>query len=123
MDQMKSRRTVGRLVSTAAAATAAAATLLLAGPAALAQNGDRWVGTWATAVVARPQPGQGAPQTVGFGAPVTPLCFGQTPPAQTAAASVPAAASATVVPAAPPAPTAPVPAPGQAANVPGGTGG
>jgi lysophospholipase L1-like esterase len=90
---------------------AVAATLFLAGPAALAQNGDRWVGTWATAVVARPQPGQGAPQGVGFGAPVTPQCFGQAPPAQTAAAPVPAAPS--------PAP----PVPGQAVNAAGGAAG
>ena len=40
----------------------------LSGPSALAQSGDHWVGTWATAVVARPQPGQGAPQGGGFGA-------------------------------------------------------
>ena len=126
MHQRRSRLTVGRLVSSATAAAAAAATLFLAGPAALAQNGDRWVGTWATAVVARPQPGQGAPQGAGFGAPVTPQCFGQAPPAQTAAASVPAAPATTIAPAAPTAPAtapAPIPAPGQAANAPGGTGG
>src|SRR6188768_2504415 len=87
---------VGRLVSSAAAATAAAALLLLlSGPSALAQSGDHWVGTWATAVVARPQPGQGAPQGGGFGAPLTPQCFGQAPPAQTVAASPPAATGTT----------------------------
>ena len=78
----------GRFVSTVAAAVALATCLSLSGPSALAQNGgnnDHWVGTWATAVVTRPQAGQGAP--LGFGAPVTPLCFGQAPTTQTAAAT------------------------------------
>jgi lysophospholipase L1-like esterase len=52
------------------AAAALAACLVVTGPSALAQNGgsaDHWVGTWATAVVARPQGPQGAVQ--GFGPP------------------------------------------------------
>jgi lysophospholipase L1-like esterase len=45
---------------------------------------EHWVGTWATAVVARLPGPQGA--ALGFGAGVTPQCFGQTP-AQTSPAS------------------------------------
>ncbi len=102
------RRNVGRFFATVAAATALATPLLLSDPSALAQNGnaDHWVGTWATAVVTRPQAGQAAPQ--GLGAPVTPQCFGQAPTTQTAAAS---AAITTTVP--------PAPAPTTAAGGPG----
>ena len=73
------------------AAVALAACLFVTGPFALAQNGgsaDHWVGTWATAVVARPQGPQGFPQ--GFGPPPqgpqgpqgAPQAFGPPPPAQ-----------------------------------------
>jgi hypothetical protein len=68
-----------RLFSSVLAGAALAASLFVIGPSALAQNGggadrgpaDHWVGTWATAVVARPPiligpPAQG-PQ--GFGPP------------------------------------------------------
>src|SRR5262245_5148167 len=46
-----------------------------------AQNGrgEHWVGTWATAVVVRPQGPAAAPQ--GFGAGLQPQCFGQAPAA------------------------------------------
>jgi lysophospholipase L1-like esterase len=63
------RLMTGRLLASLLA-SAALASSLLAGPPALAQNGgtaDHWVGTWATAVVARPQGPQGLPQ--GFGPP------------------------------------------------------
>ncbi len=92
------RLNVGRFFATVAAAAALATCLSLSGPSALAQKGgnnDHWVGTWATAVVTRPQAGQGAPQGFG-GAPVTPQCFGQAPTAQTTAAS--AATITTTVP-------------------------
>ncbi len=58
-----------RFFSTVAAGAALAASLFLIGSPALAQNGgDHWVGTWATAVVARAQGPQGAPPQ-GFGPP------------------------------------------------------
>src|ERR1700681_614603 len=59
-----------RLFSGVLAGAARPACLCVTGPVALAQNGggaDHWVGTWATAVVARPQGPQGFPQ--GFGPP------------------------------------------------------
>jgi lysophospholipase L1-like esterase len=120
MHQMRSRPTVGRFVSSATAATAIAAFLLLTGPSVLAQSGERWVGTWATAVVARPQPGQGAPPAGGFGAPVAPQCFGQAPPAQASTASAVTASPTTTAPST----TAPsTTAQGQALNAPPGPGG
>ncbi|MEO8256438.1 MAG: SGNH/GDSL hydrolase family protein [Acidobacteriota bacterium] len=105
MDQMSSRVRAGRLVSGVTAAAVAAAFLFLSGPAALAQSGDRWVGTWATAVVARPQPGLAPPRTAapagGPAAAVAPQCFGQAPSPQTAAAPAPSAPAAAAAPAGP----------------------
>ena len=117
---------VGRFISSAATATVVAAFLSLTGPSALAQSGDHWVGTWATAVVARPQLGQGAPQGGCFGAGVTPQCVGQAPPARDAAASVTSAPPTTTTPPTTTAPTTTAPtttAPGQALNAPPGPGG
>jgi lysophospholipase L1-like esterase len=74
-----------------AASVAVALFLLLAQPPASAQNGrggDHWVGTWATAVVARPAGPPAAPAGFGAGLPA-PQCFGQAPAAQ-AAATAPA---------------------------------
>ncbi len=72
------------------AAAGVALCFLTAGQSAQAQRGgaanDRWVGTWATAVVARPQGAQAGP--VGFGpptgqtAPQTPAAPGQPPATQ-----------------------------------------
>jgi lysophospholipase L1-like esterase len=79
-----------RFFSSVAAGLAITACLCLTGPSALAQsggrgNGDRgpsnhWVGTWATAVVARPQGPQGLPQ--GFGPPPGPAVDGGGQPPQ-----------------------------------------
>ena len=77
-----------RLLSMVGASAVVAWCLLTAERPIQAQSGrgEHWVGTWATAVVARPQgPAGGAP---GFGAGVTPQCFGQAP-AQTVAAPAP----------------------------------
>src|SRR5437879_359182 len=97
-----------RFFPTLAACAVAAAIVPALQPRVRAQpRGEHWVGTWATAVVARPQPGAapggGAPQGFG-GAPVAPQCFGQ-PPANTAATST-TTVSAVVTPTAP----APIPA-------------
>jgi lysophospholipase L1-like esterase len=62
------------------AATVTAFALILSPLAAGAQStrGEHWVGTWATAVVARPQGPPTAP--AGFGGPaVAPQCFGRPP--------------------------------------------
>ncbi len=71
----------------------AAALMIVAAQSSLraqSTRGEHWVGTWATAVVARPQ----GPPAVGqpFGAGLTSQCFGQAPPAR--AAAEPAAAEA-----------------------------
>jgi lysophospholipase L1-like esterase len=55
-----------------------------------ARSGEHWVGTWATAVVARPQGPPGAPQPFGAGLPAA-QCFGQAPPAPAASATPPPA--------------------------------
>lgn len=118
-----------RCLSMVATSAAMAWTLIAAQPAVQAQNsrvGDHWVGTWATAVVARPQGAAGAPQGFGAGLP-PPQCFGQPPTAQTtstAATTAPATAPTTAPNAAGPAPTlnAAGPAPGLNAAGPGGAG-
>ena len=76
--------------------------LILAAPAVAQSKGDKWVATWATALVSRPLP---APRAGGPGGPPAPA---------PGPASGPAAAPA----AAPPAP--PAPAPGAAPAGPGG---
>jgi len=91
---------IRRWAASAAAATAAAVMMAAqAVPSAQRVRGGQWVGTWATAVVARPQGPAAAPQPFGAGFPA-PQCFGE-PPKEPAVGA---------------APTAPVPAaPAQAA--------
>ena len=81
---------VKRLLATVAASAVVAIGLSTVRPPIHAQNGrgEHWVGTWATAVVARPQGPQAA---LGFGAGVTPQCFGQAPAQTTATAPAQAA--------------------------------
>jgi len=76
--------------------------LVLAAPAVAQSKGDKWVATWATALVSRPLPG---PRGVGPGGPP-------------AAAPAPAPGSAAAPAVAPPA--TPAPAPGAAPAAPGG---
>jgi lysophospholipase L1-like esterase len=73
-----------------AASAVVAVGLATAQPAIQAQSGraEHWVGTWATAVVARPQGPAAA--AGGFGVGVTPQCFGQAPAVSTSASSTPA---------------------------------
>jgi lysophospholipase L1-like esterase len=105
-----------RLFSSVLAGAALAACLVVTGPSALAQQGggsgsaDRgaashWVGTWATAVVARLQGPQGARQ--GFGPPPqgpqgTPPAFGPPPQAQAPQALAPQGQPSVPLPVAPP---------------------
>src|ERR1700730_13297589 len=90
------------------AAVALAACLLATGPSALAESAStHWVGTWATAVVARPQGPQGLPQ--GFGPPPPPPApapQGQpaVPPPVAPAVAFPGGPPAVVPPGAPPRP-------------------
>jgi lysophospholipase L1-like esterase len=78
------------LVSVCASA-ALALTLAAASPSLRAERsrGEHWVGTWATAVVARPQ----GPPVAGAFAAAPSQCFGQTPPAAPASASAAPAAA------------------------------
>jgi lysophospholipase L1-like esterase len=72
-----------RVFASVLASAALAACLVVTGPSALAQGASpHWVGTWATAVVARPQGPQGAPQPVGP-APPPAVAFPGAPPPQT----------------------------------------
>ena len=82
--------------ATVAVTTALTAVLLAGAPGARAQNaGEHWVGTWATAVVARPQGPQGPPP--GFGPPPPPLAA-PGPGAPGATAAAPAAPAAPITP-------------------------
>jgi lysophospholipase L1-like esterase len=64
----------------AAMVAAAAATVLFMADAALrAQRADHWVGTWATAVVVRPQGPAAAPATAPEGSACAPSAFGPPP--------------------------------------------
>src|SRR5947209_3248639 len=102
-----------------AAATTALVLTAVARPMQAQSRGEHWVGTWATAVVVRPQPGGVPAPPPGFGVPVPAQCFGQAPAGSSSAA-------ATVATTAPPAaaPQQVVPAPGGAptAAAPGGAG-
>jgi lysophospholipase L1-like esterase len=111
-----------RLFSSVLAGTALAACLLVSGPSALAQNGgsgDHWVGTWATAVVARPQGPQGFPQ--GFGPPPAQPSQGQpgVPPPVAPAVAFPGAQPPVIPPGTQPRPESPA----QNGAQPGGPGG
>jgi lysophospholipase L1-like esterase len=110
-----------RLFSSVLATAALAACLLVTGPSALAQSGStHWVGTWATAVVARPQGPQGFPQ--GFGPPPqAPAPQGQpsVPPPVAPAVAFPGAPPPLNPPGAPPRPESPA----QNGAQPGGRGG
>ena len=91
------------------AAVALATCLLATGPSALAESAStHWVGTWATAVVARPQGPQGLPQ--GFGPPPpaqAPQGQPAVPPPVAPAVAFPGAPPAVVPPGAPPRPESP----------------
>jgi lysophospholipase L1-like esterase len=60
-------------------AAAAAAVLFMADSAVRAQRADHWVGTWATAVVVRPQGPPAAPATAPGGSACAPAAFGPAP--------------------------------------------
>jgi len=84
-----------RFLAMFAASTVVALGLVTAQPAAVraqSARAEHWVGTWATAVVARPQGPLAA--AAGFGVGVTPQCFGQAPAVSTSAPSTPPAPAA-----------------------------
>jgi lysophospholipase L1-like esterase len=83
-----------RFLAMMAASAVVGLVLVTAQTPILAQGsrGEHWVGTWATAVVARPQGPQAA--AGGFGVGVTPQCFGQTPPNAAPRSATPAGPAA-----------------------------
>lgn len=87
---MQTRRFLARV----AVAATLAWCLFASRPPIQAQGGrsDHWVGTWATAVVARPQGPPGP--ALGFGVGVTPQCFGLAPTQTTAPSAVAGSAQA-----------------------------
>ncbi len=83
-----------RFLARVAVAATLAWCLFASRPPIQAQGGrsEHWVGTWATAVVARPQGPPGP--ALGFGVGVTPQCFGQAPTQTTAPSAVAGSAQA-----------------------------